>query len=802
MALRVAVKRCGRLLTFLLSFGLTFPLAPMAAAQGGAGVALRDTRQSLAALASLLDPTSHQVEALALDLAFSDAAEIVGWVNERIAFESYAGLLRGPQGTLVAGSGNALDQSVLLAKLLNDAGFDARVALGTLEPDDAAVLVLSMFDSVTATERREAPDIAATSAAIAAATGADRRDIEAVITAVAEVSLVDTDVFMEATSVARELLAEFPDSDDNDATAALIEEARQYAWVEYRLGATAAWEDAHPAWPPVSAAPGVTAERHLEGEVPSELLHRLRLEMTIERKRGDVFSTEALMAPWERPIASLLGSTVVIGNTVLGEAGASTFAELGAEAAEAGFYAPVLNGQLAPGAMAFDLQGNLVPPDVAVSAMAGVFQTTAERLGGAIGALDSMGTGASAQEPFALTAQWLDVVLISPDGTETRHRRTVFDRRAPGSREAGTSELLDDSVLLDGIITTYALMATGGRVTPAYVASALAEQAAFHLDVIDDLAALSGVEDEDERSAALLAALADYSPADHLGVFAAFDAVDGVLGAKAYRAEPTVLALVGVLTPTDSMTASSGVDIIANAKRTLRLEGGVVYRDMEAGVLAGVWDTVIEREFVASYGRPVASAMSGPRAAGWQLVTESRPEELAERGVPPEALAAAARELENGYALLVPLPSEESTSFTGSDGGWRYWRIDLATGETLGMVPSGRGGAMAEFITGLKVAGVVNAALAVPSLIQCASSGASWLCYCDVIASGTLLSLAGAIFGALVAAEAALTVYAIVDIAVIAPITTLVTPPVCSVLAYVDDRIRAGESLTATCWAA
>lgn len=63
-------------------------------------------------------------------------------MHEAVACQPYAGVLRGPEGTLAARAGNALDQALLLARLLVDAGYGAEVALTTL-PEDAARDVLA-----------------------------------------------------------------------------------------------------------------------------------------------------------------------------------------------------------------------------------------------------------------------------------------------------------------------------------------------------------------------------------------------------------------------------------------------------------------------------------------------------------------------------------------------------------------------------------------------------------------------------------------------------------------------------------
>lgn len=788
-----------------LTFGLALPLAPSAVAQAGQGSDGQETAQArrvLSDLRGLIDPTLFDLDALSLHMAFEEPETIADWVRTEVRFEAYAGLLRGPDGTLVARAGNALDQSVLLAQLLTDAGYDARVALGSLSEEEARTLVLSMFE-VPSRPTRPA-DVQGAAALIAAATGSDHSDAEELLRTVAQLDVQQVPEYEEAVAGAESLLQQLGVPTDPDVTQELVDEARDYAWVEYRLSESNAWTPAHPAWQVFAEPPAVVADEHLEGEVPQDLLHRLRIEVTIERKRGDEFTTAQLMDPWERPVANLLGRAVVVGNTVLGESGATSIFDLGAELAEAAFYAPTLNGSLAPGAMAFDLRGNLVPPDAAVSAMAGVFQTAGERVGGAIGALGELGGDGASEDPFALTAQWIDIVLVAPGGEETRHRRTVFDRRAPGAREDGTGELLDESFLLDGILSTYALMTTGGRLSASFIADQLAGQADYHLEVIDRLANSGSASSEAERAQALMRELADYVPKDHLNLFAASDAIDSSLSGVAYRAQPSVIALVGALTPRAELAANSGIDIIANAKRVLLVDGDEVLRDHEAAVLAGVWDTIMEREFVESYGR-VAQNAAGALMQGDMVLVRApmSSASLRSAGVPDAALTAVSETLRGGYAVLIPTLGDGGTAEEPADAaGWSYWRVDLATGETLGMDAAGRGASMTEFLEGLIVGLTVNAALAVPSLIQCAASDASWLCYCDVIASGVLFSFAGALFSALVAAETALLVYVIVDITVVGPITTVMTPPICSSFATRDGRTLAGAGERSVCWAA
>ncbi len=91
------------------------------------------------AQADRLPPTTWEVDALAVDLAF-DLPAMHAFVHDHVAFDPYAGVLRGAQGTLSARAGNAWDRALLLHALVVANDYDARFAVGTL--DDEAVRAL------------------------------------------------------------------------------------------------------------------------------------------------------------------------------------------------------------------------------------------------------------------------------------------------------------------------------------------------------------------------------------------------------------------------------------------------------------------------------------------------------------------------------------------------------------------------------------------------------------------------------------------------------------------------------------
>ena len=92
---------------------------------------------------SHLDRTAFDFAEL-LDSLDYDADAIIAFSKQSIAFEQYPGVLRGPLGTLFSRAGNSIDQAIFLAKLLRDAGYEARVVGTELESVQAAAVLQAM----------------------------------------------------------------------------------------------------------------------------------------------------------------------------------------------------------------------------------------------------------------------------------------------------------------------------------------------------------------------------------------------------------------------------------------------------------------------------------------------------------------------------------------------------------------------------------------------------------------------------------------------------------------------------------
>lgn len=121
----------GALMAYLCSalmlFCLYAPLASASDGQHGNTLARIDrVMTSVKEPRAEIDASQFDLEMLLERLDY-DSTNIVEFVTEQIAYQPYSGALRRPAGTLNSRAGNTLDQAVLLAKLLRDAGYDARI---------------------------------------------------------------------------------------------------------------------------------------------------------------------------------------------------------------------------------------------------------------------------------------------------------------------------------------------------------------------------------------------------------------------------------------------------------------------------------------------------------------------------------------------------------------------------------------------------------------------------------------------------------------------------------------------------
>ncbi len=698
----------------------------------------------LQGLRNALDRSQFDLIALNRALAF-DGAAIVDFVRDEIFFEQYVGVLRGAEGALLGRAGNALDQSILLTTLLEDAGYESRIAHGTLSTAQATALVNQMA------QPRSEPPAAGDKALlqeildeIMALQGfsAEQRAQLAVPPSgnpYQEITESDTQFILNALDQAGVTLG------DPDAMDALIEEARDYYWVEYRLNAFDPWETAHPAF---ADAPELVADETFI-EPPTELYHRVRFETFIEQKIDDQLIVNPIVEDLESTTADLVGRPFVYQNQP-NNLDYATYTDMPSLLAETGHFLPIINNELA--GSAFDLDGRIYEMDLLSLDRYGVkqiFQTQARQLEQAIGALD--GIGADSDETtnpddfITLTAHWIEYTLIAPNGFEVTHRRYALDRIGAENRANQDATIIDPTPLPDAaqaILTTNTVMVLSNHNNVAYNLDRYAQR------MLQEIALMT-----DDAQVPSLETLQAIMPWEDVVLNSAFE--DGHSFAEnsiSYRPSATVAVYQEGIVPSQAQTTLfERVDVVANPRRVFTVAAGEVAPSIPQAIRAGVWETHAEGAPMRLQAGEWFNTMIAIRTAqaagiGMRVLNSADLDTLATLSHSAETKANLRQQLEAGYAIIIP------ESATSSQSGW--WRVDPATGETLGMTTGNYGQAQVEYV--LLIFSLVNGGL---STAGCVNQGSDLGCCLQQAYVSGLITFAGgyylAALAGLISAQAA-----------------------------------------------
>jgi len=688
-------------------------------------------------LRSKIDRSQFDLDAL-LDTLDYDPEQIIRFVTDEIAFEQYPGVLRGAKGTLMSRAGNALDQSVLLATLLRNAGVDARISRGTLSTNDAHRLLDRMF--LPRPARPPVGDLQEMEELIQQADGSGGEfGAEAADPGTGRLpDIGDQEKGLHAT--AQRITAEFQNRlraagitlGDPDTSRKLATEAQDYFWVEYRLAAAGPWETAHPAFGD-DAAPNVQTSATIQDSIPPELQQRVRLDVEIEQQLNGRLTRKKVMAGWERPTANLIGVQMSYVNVPSGMKDAADFADPEEVARKSNFFIPVFNGSLPPGAQLFDLDGVTIPPEAAGSLASGVVKQVGEKTEAAASALSGLGAKSASGEKQAdirsLTGAWLTYTLIAPGEAEKTIRRTLFDPIGPDGRNG--NHLVSSAGELDSVQATLTL---AQRVTfmispcdypPAYTVDQSLEQLLHARLLWQSLLELQYGKNAVEPSPEA------WKSAQRTPEFMLFPVTETYLQNTpklvSYEAAPSIIgSWSGLKLESDQLSQTFSTDIVFQGRRTLEAGADGPQPAVNEAMMSGIWETANERLAVLASGlndvTPVGAVdtLQSAQQNGVRMVAISskNPAAVSALDVPPMMKSSIEAALAQGYAVLAP---ERVTA--GMFPGW--WRVDPMTGATLGMGPQGRGTEVAEETLLDKIAVALSwaSAFGIAAVIVCEVNG-------------------------------------------------------------------------------
>jgi len=355
----------------------------------------------------------------------TDPQALLKFVSGTIAFEPYAGVLRGPRGTLLAAAGNSLDQALLVRDLIRLARPDLQIrfASATLTPVAAAALLSGVGRSgdSTAGVRRILQAIGGTSATPTDATGnvnRGRSSDPAIVKAMTErgqrawndLSNADR---ADAETLIRPLVKAGVRFDSNRQQSEWNAAVAQHWWLQFR-GPDGRWIDLDPTT--IAGRPGsfVDSAVHAAETPPENAYHLVSIGVSYETRESGVLTHHpSLSTTWRT--ADLSGSTVTlafVGTPHPGDGRA--FID----------YLPLL---LVDDQRSLGTAITLPRVDAGSASMGGI-------LGGGVGGMLGGGIGrpSNVEKRAAsgpdVTAAWVDIAVTAPGRPSDITARPIFDR--------------------------------------------------------------------------------------------------------------------------------------------------------------------------------------------------------------------------------------------------------------------------------------------------------------------------------------------------------------------------------------
>lgn len=646
-----------------------------------------------------------------------DPADIFAWVRDHTRWIAYRGVLRGARGTLMDGDGSHADRALLLAALLESAGHEARLVRAGLDDDTVDGLIAGLEASSSAPERRIADGNAGDYADAAERLGTDADTLRArVREGDQRARALHQRVADQVELQSRELLAriDWTEPDPSERRETLRESMADHWWVQLRTGT--GWQDLDPSLPAHAVGDRVAGDIDQTlwpDELPDEAHHRLRLEVVAERLDGGRLRERTALTH-ELPATELIGRTIVVDLHPMDLPGAEELfsgngrdapATLPERLMDQDDWIPLIT---IGGAPEYDRR---ILADGRVVAMAATGQAElAEKASGMLGQI-SAGRGDSGQPP-ELTAVFLRLTIHAPAVEPIVRERALMDVLGAHRRDQGDFDIEFTEALRArraiGMLSSTEILAQTHWWPVDYTLGHL-----LHGALANRRAALGAVHAARRASPRLMGKAIESLSSSGVELVS----LAHHRQARSHQHEAVVLTGLNLLSTIERMdlidsqpAMTRGFDIIENR---IDLRPGSTLDARQARLAQGVLDTVLEAELIEAGDTARNTSMEFSRAleAGtpWRAIdADSLPATLGN-----DSAARVRRTLAAGdVVVMAPDPDRDERP------GW--WRIDPASGTTLGMGPDGRG-QMTEQILALmnSIDNAVSAVATVQAIWNC-----------------------------------------------------------------------------------
>ncbi|MGQ0428630.1 MAG: hypothetical protein ACT4UQ_01670 [Gammaproteobacteria bacterium] len=618
------------------------------------------------------------------------------WVRDHTWWAPYRGLLRGSKGVMLDRVGSNLDRAVLLGDLLRHAGYTVRLAHSEL-PEARARDVLAKVRPIP-DQRRNPP-------AVNSLSPERKRQMEAVIPGYASNQQRSSAVQQfaeEARALVRsqadqlqtamqDLASDSARSEDRVALAAM----KDHWWVERKDGDQ--WVAMDVLLP--DSKPGVAlvvasklsdwkAEAS-EPSIPASEWHTVQLRIVIERYDGSATTESTVLdtalhparvidrpirlrhmpKPWPDNLPGPESDPNALGNAAVNVPEWIPFLQIGDELiSQSGFTA------------SGDSVADPLNPqrDIAAAGGVGFMSGFSEALGGGETAASS------------LTAEWIDYEIRAPGASAKRIRRPVFDLLGPVQRSnkaEGVDVNTNDHLITrsEALLSQTDIFLQPCEISSEFVSHLVSASIVDNEAVFRELAAENRPDKAHEKAVALLGRIDFWGPLPDLAQWRSelsAQPVNWVVdqpNVLNFRISPPVVNA-------DRATLKQMIDIVSNA---IGVRPGASQSAFPIRLHQGVADTVAElvalggelrgaentASLFASVTAAVVGTKIGPReknavdALGWTA----------------DATVKLTGNLDQGFVVFA---LKQAVELDGQARvGW--WRVDPATGETIGVMDTG-----------------------------------------------------------------------------------------------------------------
>ncbi len=645
-----------------------------------------------------LDKKSFSPEAL-VDEVGSHMDTLYQWVRDNTLLVPYRGTFRGPGGVLMDRVGNSLDRALLLNELLYEAGYEVRLAKGTLSDEEAGRLLQKLRlragsfpfpDNVqgvpSGNERTEE---------FALKFDMDKNKLNKdLMNRIKAQELLEKKIRSRAERQAEALAAAVKNSgaaNRVDRSVRDREALKEHWWVQISEDGT--WMDLDPCFPDFK--PGQTLSEpddfYDADDLDEEQAHLIHIRFIIEQwKSGDV-EEKTVLEHTVRP-DELSDSRLLIRHYPLDwptdenlfEA-EDLISNLKNVVLEQKSWIPTLtvDSDELEGTM-FNHTGGLVEKKSG-SGGVGAFSRSMFK---------AFGAKEKKEEPAKdtyLTAEWIEYELCSPGQPGRTMRREVFDLLGPAQRaeesipapEIKTGDQMKRCLSMLG--QTEVLVITG-RFSDGFMEYLTIENLLSNQEAVLEL--FESLKEPDPQQ--VLNQIAEItSPPGKLYDMALARSRFGWAGKGIFLDHPNLISLHSQLklNPEGELVKYRSMDIIENDVSVLQEQ------DFFIRLGQGVFDTNIEALLMPPGEKILNTSEVFNKGSEWITLIGPEDKGFKNLELDKNVHEHIKQDLKNGYMVVAP---KKAFEINGEDGT-TWWRIDPETGHTLGIGTHGQGQAMVEY---------------------------------------------------------------------------------------------------------